>query len=174
MCLHSAFLWGCIITMVAFVWLFSAMCFQMFPQIACPGGCILHCLRGWIVTLAGFVCFFLHCGFLNVSSNHLHKRMQSHSGYICLTFLHCVFSSGSANCLHKGMHNHTGCICLTFRHCVFSNVASKNLQKYAKSHWLHLFDFSPLCMFKCAFKWPAWKEICSHWLHLWVLPTSWR
>ena len=29
---------GCIITLVAFVWLFSCVCFQMGPQMACLGG----------------------------------------------------------------------------------------------------------------------------------------
>ena len=32
---------GCIVTLVAFVWLFSTVCFQMFPQIVCTRGCIL-------------------------------------------------------------------------------------------------------------------------------------
>ena len=32
---------GCIVTLVAFVWLFSTVCFQMFPQIVCTRGCIV-------------------------------------------------------------------------------------------------------------------------------------
>ena len=32
---------GCIIALVAFVWLFSTMCFQMCPQITCTRGCII-------------------------------------------------------------------------------------------------------------------------------------
>ena len=38
---------GCIVTLVAFIWFFSAVCFQMCPQMAC--------LRGYIVTLIAFV-----------------------------------------------------------------------------------------------------------------------
>ena len=38
---------GCIATLVAFIWLFAAMSFQMHPQIAC--------LRGCKVTLVAFV-----------------------------------------------------------------------------------------------------------------------
>ena len=41
---------GYIITLVAFVWLFSTVRFQMFPQIACQGG--------FIVTLVAFVLLF--------------------------------------------------------------------------------------------------------------------
>ena len=72
-----AFLRGCIATLVAFVWLFSTVCFQMGPQMACPAGCIvtqiafvwlfssvqfqmrLHmtCIRGFIVALIAFVWF---------------------------------------------------------------------------------------------------------------------
>ena len=39
----------CIVTLVAFVWLFTTVRFQMCPQIACPKGCI--------VTLVAFVWF---------------------------------------------------------------------------------------------------------------------
>ena len=45
-----AFIRGCIVTLVAFVWLFSTVYFQMFPQIACP--------RRGIVSLVAFVWFF--------------------------------------------------------------------------------------------------------------------
>ena len=44
-------LWGCKVTLVASVWLFSNVRFQMFPQIAC--------LRGGKVTLVAFVLLFL-------------------------------------------------------------------------------------------------------------------
>ena len=66
------------VTMVAFVWLFSTVCFQMLPQIACLRGCIITlvafvwllstvcfhmppqipCLRGCKVTLVAFVWLF--------------------------------------------------------------------------------------------------------------------
>ena len=50
MCPQMTCLWGCIVTLIAFVWIFSAVHFQMSPQ------------RTWIragkVTLAAFVWFF--------------------------------------------------------------------------------------------------------------------
>ena len=45
-----AFIWRCIIALVAFVWLFSTVRLQMSPQIAC--------LRGCIITLVAFVWLF--------------------------------------------------------------------------------------------------------------------
>ena len=47
MCLQIACMRRCKVTLVAFVWLFSAVRFQMCPQMAC--------LRGCIVTLVAFV-----------------------------------------------------------------------------------------------------------------------
>ena len=46
---------GCIITQVAFVWLFSTMRFQMCPQIACLIGCIITQVA--FVGLFSTVCF---------------------------------------------------------------------------------------------------------------------
>ena len=74
---------GCITTLIAFIWLFAAVCFQVSPQSVCTGGCIvalvafvwlfstvffqmspqIDCLRGCIVTLVAFVCLFLTVGF---------------------------------------------------------------------------------------------------------------
>ena len=42
--------WGCIVTLVAFVWLFCTVCFKMCPQMACLGR--------YKVTLVAFVWFF--------------------------------------------------------------------------------------------------------------------
>ena len=52
---------GCIVTLVAFVCLFSTVHFQMCPQIACPRGCI--------ITLVAFVLLF--------SAVHLQVRFQT-------------------------------------------------------------------------------------------------
>ena len=41
MCLQIAYTRGCVITLVAFVKLFSTVCFQMSPQMTCPRGCII-------------------------------------------------------------------------------------------------------------------------------------
>ena len=75
----------------------------------------------------GCICLiFLHYESSNVSSKHLHKRMQNHTGCICLTFLslHCVFSNVDSKSLQKRMRNHTGCICLVFLHCVFLDAST--------------------------------------------------
>ena len=58
----------CIVTLVAFVWLFSSVCCQMCPQITC--------LSWGKVTL---VWSFLHCVFLNVSSNYVQTRMHNYT-----------------------------------------------------------------------------------------------
>ena len=46
---------GCITTQVAFVWLLSPMRFQMDPQTTCISGCV--------ITLVAFVCLFPTMGF---------------------------------------------------------------------------------------------------------------
>ena len=50
MCSQISYLWGCKVTLVTFIWLFSAVCLQMSSQIACQGECK--------VTLVAFVWFF--------------------------------------------------------------------------------------------------------------------
>ena len=86
-------------------------------------------------SLIGFICStFLHCAFLNVFSNCLHKRMHSHIGCICLTFLHCAFSNVSSNGLPEKRQSRIGCICLTFLQCAFSNVSSNCLPGRMQSH----------------------------------------
>ena len=84
----------------------------------------------------GCMCLtFLHCVFLNVTSNCLPDRKQSHTDYICLTFLRCVFSCAASKRLGQNMHNHIGCICLASLHCVFSNVFSKQLSSNIYCFW---------------------------------------
>ena len=124
---------GCIITLVAVVWLFSHVCLQMFAQTACRRGYIntmvafiglfstvgsqdeINCLPPTMHSRIGSICLiFLHCVFSNVSTSCLGQRMQSHTGCTCLAFLRCVFSNVSSNCLNDRMQNRIGCICLTF------------------------------------------------------------
>ena len=104
--------------------LFSTMCFQTSPQIACLIA---------LFTLAALLTF-PHCAFSNESSNGLPERMDSHICYICSAFLHCVFSDVSSSCLPVRMHSHIGCICLPFLHCVFSDVSSNGLPERIHSH----------------------------------------
>ena len=81
----------------------------------------MDCIRGCRVTLGAFVLIFLHCGFLNVVSNCLHKRMQIRIGCIFFIFHHNVLSNVSLNGLHKRMYNCIGCICLVFQ-CIVALV----------------------------------------------------
>ena len=77
---------GCILTLFAFVWFFSAiflllqMCFQ--TDFCCWG----------ILTLIAFVLIFSTVYFQKVSSNWLSKEMKSDIDCICLTSLRCAFS----------------------------------------------------------------------------------
>ena len=92
-----------------YVWLFSAMCFQM------------ACLRWGKVTL---ILAFLHCVFLSVYSNCVSVRMQSHLVTFVWLFSTVCFQMSPEMACHRGciLHRHIGCICLIFLHCVFSNV----------------------------------------------------
>ena len=74
---------GCIVTLVAFIWPFSTVSFQMCPQSTCIRGC-KH-------TLVAICLTFLHCGYLHAPSKCLPAWMHSRIGYICLTFLRCGF-----------------------------------------------------------------------------------
>ena len=117
---------GCIITLVAFVWLFLVW--------------FLDCRVGrgtWLdfSPLGVFKCVIklsdqevalshqlhlLDCVFSNESSNCLHELKQSHTGCICLIFPHYVFSNVLSNWLLDRLHSHIGCIC-----CTFSTVCSQ-------------------------------------------------
>ena len=84
-------------TLAAFVWLFSTVCFEMSPQMAC--------LRRYKVALIAFVFTFHHCELSYVSSNCMPERMQSHTGCTCLPFLHCAFSNVSSNYLPERLQS---------------------------------------------------------------------
>ena len=131
---QTARLWGCKVTLVAFVWLFSTVSFQMCPQIACLRHIHIGCIR----------LIFPHCVFSNVSSNCRPERMHSHIGCICLSFPHCVFSNFSPNHLSELMQSHIGNTCLAFHQCALSNDSSNGLYKKTNTHidcicliWLH-------------------------------------
>ena len=133
---QMACLGRCIVTLIAFVWLFSAVRFQMSPEkMQSHIGCI--CLT------------FLRRVFSNVSSNCLPEKMQSHIGHIYSTFLHCAFSNVSSNCLPVMMHSHTGCICLTL--WTFQSFSSwfLHLNPLNKSHDFQEFGPLLLCVVLC-------------------------
>ena len=79
---HIAWFRGGIVTLVAFVWLFSTVNFQMSLQIAF--------LRRFIITLVAFSSFFSKV-FEIFSFKSNAKKMQSHTGYICLTLSFQMF-----------------------------------------------------------------------------------
>ena len=71
----------------AFIWLYW---FHFFANmlIWCLLMCFLKLLR-WCIHC---ICFtFLNCELSNVFLKHLHKRMHSPIGCICVPFLHCAF-----------------------------------------------------------------------------------
>ena len=136
MCFQNVCTRCCIITLVAFIWPFSSVCFSMSVQSACIQSQLLHlfyvsplCIiikqdKLWsyhdlfLVNPVTVLQHFLWklCNFPNnfVSST----SMQSHIGRNCLTFLHCAFLNVSSNCLPEKRHSHTDYICLAFLHCV--------------------------------------------------------
>ena len=87
----------------------------------------------------GCICLtFLHCAFLNVSSNCLPEQRHSHTGYICLAFLHCVFLNVFSNCLSENRQSHIGCIfSSSFLHCALLN----GLPEMVQSHIIAAFDW---------------------------------
>ena len=139
-------LWGCKVTLVAFVWFFSTMRFQMCPQIAClrRGKVTLNAfvwrfstvrfqmssqiasIRWGIVTLVAFVWLFSTVRF----------QMSSQIAFVCL-FTNCGFWNTCSMSWPEKMQFHTGCICLIFHNSVFSNVSS---------------NYMPLSFFKCLSK----------------------
>ena len=78
----------CVVTLVAFVWLFSSVCFQVSPQIICQRGCI--------VTLFAFVWLFSMARFCSyrISYADLALRFKIFSHYQHQTNLvSCVLKS---------------------------------------------------------------------------------
>ena len=73
-------------TLVAFVWFSPLWVFKCLLKSLAQEEAKSH----WLHFLT-----FLHCAFLNVSSNRLPKKRQSYIGCICLAFLHCAFSNVS-------------------------------------------------------------------------------
>ena len=102
MCPQSAWITGCKVTLVAFVWFFSSA----FSNVSSND------YSERMQSHIGCICLtFLHFEVSNPSSNCLPVRMQSRISCICLTFLHCVFPNVSANGLDGKRHSHIDCIC---------------------------------------------------------------
>ena len=149
MCPQIACLRGCIVTLVAFVWLFSIVYFQVCPQIAwvrrseitlvafvgffstvcyqmCPQ---IACLNRGKVTQAAFVCLFSTVPF-QMSPQTVCLRgciVTLVAFFFC--FLHGVSSNRFSNGLPERMHTYIDCIYQIFLQCAFLNVSSYCL------HW---------------------------------------
>ena len=125
-------------TLVTFVQLFSTVYFQMSPQ----------SIRGCIITLIAFFFTFLESVFLNVSSNGLYKKMQSHiNAFVWLCSTVCFQMFPRIVCTKRSITTLVALIWL------FSTGYYQMVPQSAcirgedvKSHWLHLFDYSLMCV----------------------------
>ena len=84
----------CIVTLAAFVWLFSAVRFQMCPQSAC--------LRGCIVTLIAFVWLFSTVHFKMTSQAAFHRRCILTLVAFVWLFSAMLFKMTSQAAFHRG------------------------------------------------------------------------
>ena len=125
-----------IVTLVAFVWVFSTVSFQMSPQIAC--------LRGCKVTLVAFVWLFSAVYFKMTSQAAFHRWC-----ILALVAVIRLFSSVFSNGLHEKRHSHIGCICLIYFHCKLFSSGFLHLHPLKQSHNFP-FVWLPLCVVLCA------------------------
>ena len=133
------------VVQIGFVWLFSTVCFQMLPQIAC--------IRGCIITLVAFV------GLLSTVRFEMSPQIACPRGRkVTLVAFVELFStmyfqmSPQIACLR-------GCIVALVAFFYFPQWVLKCLlELHSRIAWLHLFDFSPLCIFKCFLKSPARED----------------
>ena len=114
------------IALVVVVWLFSSVCFQMRPQMACPRRCIvtlatfvwlfptvsfqmcpqIGCLNRCKVALIALVCFSPEWVFKCVLKLPTCKDLKSHWLHIFgFSPLRCEFSNVTSKRLHKRMHS---------------------------------------------------------------------
>ena len=126
-----AFLNGCIVTLVAFVWLFSTVSHQMSPQIA------FH--RRGIIALVAFVCLFSTVCFQMLPQIACMRRCIVALVAFVPTFLHCAFSNVASNGLHEKMHSCIGCIYI-------SSGSHPSNQSYHFQYFVPL----PLCAVLCS------------------------
>ena len=124
---------GGIVALVAFVWLFSTVRFQMCPQIAW--------IRAGKVTLAAFVWLFSTVRYQMCPQIACQRR-----GIVTLVAFVWLFSTvrfqmcPQIACPRRGIIRlHLfGLSPLCVLKCLLKDLGSEQ----AKSHWLHLFDFS--------------------------------
>ena len=164
MCLQIAYMRGCIITLVAFVWLFSAVRFQMNLQSECIRWCIVTlvafvwlfsavrfqmslqtpCMGGCKITLVAFVWLISAVYFKMTSQAAFHRWC-----ILALVALIRLFSSVFSNGLHEKRHSHIGCICLIYFHCKLFSSGFLHLHSLKQSHNFPFFYSQMLCVVLC-------------------------
>ena len=152
------------VTLVAFVWLFSTVRFQMCPQMACPRGCIVTlvaffglfaavhfqmclqttCMAGCEITLVAFVWLISAVYFKMTSQAAFHRWC-----ILALVALIRLFSSVFSNGLHEKRHSHIGCICLIYFHCELFSSGFLHLHSLKQSHNFPFFYSQMLCVVLC-------------------------
>ena len=114
MCLHITCLRGCIVTLVAFVCLFSAVCFQMCLQSACMRGCKVTLLHLFDFSpLCVFKCVLMKAiwGDIWKITKEKVKQMQpmwlafSHEGDLRRHLKHCQRHNGPRNWVRNSLEN---------------------------------------------------------------------
>ena len=78
--LQTACLRRCIVTLVAFVWLFCTVCFQMYLQIACPTGCIITLAA--IIWPDAFLCLLIS----DIWKTYIPQAFFHHHNVTCTVF----------------------------------------------------------------------------------------
>ena len=106
MCPLSTWIRACIVTLVAFVWLFSTVHFQMFTQRAWISA-------GKVTQVAFFLGIHTPCIFKSLLKSPAWKKAYSHRLHL-FGILHCVLSNVCSKCLNKMIQSCIVCICLTF------------------------------------------------------------
>ena len=114
MCLHITCLRGCIVTLVAFVCLFSAVCFQMCLQSACMRGCKVTLLHLFDFSpLCVFKCVLMKAIWGDIWKITIEKVKQmqpmwlafSHEGDLRRHLKHCQRHNGPRNWVRNSLEN---------------------------------------------------------------------
>ena len=131
--------WGKV-TLIAFFWNISTVCFYLSTQIACLWGCKVT----WLHLFDFSPLYVFKC---------LLKWTGTEDSYSIVTMLALFRFFSTVEALSHWLH------LFDFSPlCIFKCVLKLPAWTDAKSHCLHLFGFSPLWVFKCVLKLPAWEE----------------